>query len=158
MVQSKIIGVPATQELINQMKGRLRQADRQEIRASHNINPDRALELSFQSSERAYVGLLEGLPMIAFGVVRPSLLSRIGVIWMLSTPEIEANLSRFSLGKRCIRYVADLLRDFDEIGNYIDIRNKISLKWLQWIGFTIEPPEPYGIYNMLFSKFYIRKK
>jgi len=50
--------VPATQELVDLLKGRLREADIKEVFAASGEDADRALQLGFQLSEFCYIGLL----------------------------------------------------------------------------------------------------
>lgn len=157
MAIHRIMGVPATQELINKMKGKIRESDKQEVWAASHRDIDDTLDLSFKASELCFVGLFDDIPMIAFGVVRPFLLSRKGIIWMLGTDCLEKKLSKISLALRCRQYIEKMFQSFDELTNYVDIRNKISINWLEWMLFTLEEPVPYGPDNMLFKKFYMRK-
>lgn len=149
--------VPATQELVNAMKGKIRKSDKQEVWAASHMDINEALDLSFRSSETAVVKLFNGIPVAVSGVTRPYLLSNNGIIWMLATEDFENKTVQISAGRKCRVFVEEMLQSFKELYNYIDVRNTVTLKWLKWIGAEFDEPKPYGPDNMLFRKFYIRR-
>lgn len=156
-INSRIKGIPATQELIDSLKGHIRKADKEEVWASSHEDINMALDLSFRAAEVCFIGLLDDNPMIAFGVVRPFLLSANGIIWMLATDDIEKRISKTALARRCREYISTMLQSFDLLYNFVDVRNTVTVKWLEWIGAEFDEPKPYGPDNMLFRKFYIRR-
>ena len=52
------------------------------------------------------------------------------------------------------REIVYLSEDFSIIENYCDARNKVTLKWLKWLGFIVHDAKPYGVYNLPFHYFY----
>lgn len=42
-----------------------------------------------------------------------------------------------------------------DLVNYVDARNIATVKWLQWLGFTIDESEPYGLKGELFHRFWL---
>lgn len=149
--------IPATQELINSMKGRIRKSDINEVWASSHMDIDEALDLSFRASENSVVKLFDDKVEMAAGVVRPFLLSSSGIIWMLATDAAENKSIKISIIRTCKKYINEMLQGFNELTNFVDVRNTTSINWLKWCGFTLEEPKPYGPENMLFRKFYIRR-
>lgn len=153
--QTKVI--PATQVLINAMKGRIRKSDQEEVWAASHMDIDEALDLSYRSSETAVVKLFNDIPVAVSGVTRPFLLSSSGIIWMLATEEFENKVVQISAGRKCRIFINEMLESFDILYNFVDFRNTISIKWLEWIGAEFEDAKPYGPDNMLFRKFHIRR-
>ena len=43
------------------------------------------------------------------------------------------------------------------IGNWVYHKNKLSIKWLKHLGFTVEGPQPYGHAGALFCQFWRAK-
>jgi len=149
--------LPATQELVNAMKGRIRKSDQEEVWAASHMDIDEALDLSFKSSETAVVKFFKGVPVAISGVTRPFLLSNNGIIWMLATEEFENKIVQISAGRKCRVFVREMLKSFTLLYNFVDVRNTVTVKWLEWIGSEFDQPKPYGPDNMLFRKFYIRR-
>lgn len=91
---------------------------------------------------------------MVFGIVRPSLLSTKGLVWLIGAPEVEdAGLAILKVSRRFVREMA---KGFDFIENWVDARNTVSINWLRWCGFTVEEPKPYGVAQLPFHHFYYR--
>lgn len=143
-----------SQDYVDQMKRRLRQSDELEVGAACGQTADWGLQRSYEMSEAAWVGLIDGVPACAFGVVRTSLLSSVGVPWLLATPEFEEQgLEIVRLSKT----YSNLMRGkFRLLMNYVDARQEKSIRWLRWLGFTLEEATPYGLLQMPFHKFHMK--
>lgn len=134
---------------------RLRRADREEVWASAHLSGESALILSLLLSAPglAWAGRIDGEIAALFGVARPSLLSDEGRPWLLASPLMERHpvpVLRYSQ-----RYLALARAPFTHLCNYVDARNHVSRRWLAWLGFTLEPPEPYGAVGLPFHKFHM---
>lgn len=148
----KVKVVPATQELIDQLKGRLREADEREAWAMAQVSADIGMQLSYDRALLCWVALLDDVPFLVFGVSRKSLLSDTGTPWMLATDQItEASMAVLKLSKY---YINTMLNIFERLEHYVDARNEISKNWLKWCGFTLCDPEPIGPGRYMFHKFY----
>lgn len=143
--------VPTTPEHVAYVAERMRQADVDEVRASANLGPLEALEVSVRVSDPALTGLLDGEPVCIFGVASRSLLSDAGVPWMLGTGGVERHAAGFL--RRSRKVVAGWLDRFDTLENFVDSRNTKSIAWLRWLGFTIHPPQPHGPFKVPFHHF-----
>jgi len=142
--------VRATYSHAGQIAKDLRQVDRQEIWASHHETPEDALPRAISRSQMAWTILWDNQPAAMFGVAPATALSDVGVIWLLGTPLLEkfsTPFLRFSKHK-----VKEIRRHFSRLVNHVDARNAVSLEWVRWLGFTVHPPEPYGIEMMPFCK------
>ena len=110
----------------------LRQEDIDEIKANSNTNPYHALYTGVQYSHLPLTVMEDDRPVMIMGVIPHG--KKLGMIWLLSSPEIE-NISIPFL--RNCRGVLDLYhKSFPVLYNYIDARNLVHLKWLRWLGFN----------------------
>lgn len=147
----------ATQELIDKMKGKMREQDETECRACSGDSADHSLQYGFETSELCWVMLYDDEPVVCFGCGSYTpLFKDIGVPWALATNLIEderrAKLAWARIGKN---YVSKMLDRFYYLENYVDARNTKSLNWLNWCGFTVaSEPQPYGVSGLPFYKFY----
>jgi len=135
----------------------LRPGDLAEIRAEGFAGAREAIEASVAvSSLRCLAMMEEGRPIAICGVAG-TILSRVGRPWMLGTlaldrPGAQRALLAFS------RLVAGLMRDrYDHLENYVDARYAEAVRWVEWMGFTIEPPVPFGINGELFHRFWWKR-
>ena len=148
--------VQATEAHVENLKGRLRESDIQEIRASSGRNPDFSLEMSWRLSPLCWAAEKQdkqGTRTISiFGASRISLLSEKGIPWMLGSEEL--NGAGLEVGRCSRQYVLEMKRHFRLLENYIDARQKRSIRWLQWCGFHVEPAEPYGVLGLPFHRFW----
>lgn len=86
-----------------------------------------------------------------FGINKSTITSVEAVIWMLSTDLIHKIGFKFI---RHSKHVVDvLMSDKTKLYNYVWDGNKVSIKWLQWLGFEISEPKPYGISGAPFRYF-----
>lgn len=133
----------------------LRLADQQELKASRgqDVSFYRTLTEAVQVSTRTWVMLgKDANPSAVFGVAPVSLLHRIGSPWLLGTDALFEQARTLVVRGRW--YVARMKELYPEgLHNYVDARNTLSVKWLKRVGFTIHPPEPYGVEGLPFHLF-----
>jgi hypothetical protein len=149
--------VAAHKDHVDWISKNMRKADVEEVAAAGGKGPVRALSGSLERSAVAWTGMIDDRPVCMFGVSPIDILGGIGSPWLLGTDEIErCAVSFLRLNKR---YVAQMLDLFPHLVNFVDARNKLSIKWLKWLGFRFDPePVPYGIWDMDFYKFEMMKK
>jgi len=129
----------------------VREADAAEIWASHHLHALEAIEDGLRTSVLARTGLVDGEPVCVFGVCPSSLLTGAGSPWMLATPLLHTVDRAFI---RLSRRVVDAMQSFfAELSNYVDARNLHAVRWLEWLGFHVEPAVPYGIEQLPFHRF-----
>ncbi len=146
--------VVATAEHVAELAETMRQADRDEIRAASMQEPLAALTNGLRASTHAWAGLLDGEVACIFGVAPISLMGGNGSVWLLGSDLIDQHPKHFL--RRCRRQLAVMARGYSLLQNYVDDRNKKSIAWLEWLGFTIEEPVPHGIAGLPFRHFYLR--
>lgn len=146
--------VPSEASMVAHVAANLRQADIEEIWAFYGRCPKAAVMESFQKSHMAWTGLLDGEPVITFGCCTDDLLGSNGVPWLVGTPKLEqvpltfAKLSRPFLNVMMDHHV--------RLTNHVDVRNGLAIRWLRWLGFTLDPAEPAGPFGLPFHHFWMR--
>lgn len=148
---------------------RLRAADVEEIRAATGLDPIEALRRSYGFSTHAWavrdiggrtIGgrtiagqTVAGQTIAIWGVGPLSLVEGRGCPWLLAADAFEA------LGRDIARLSRPLLatmRDhYPRLENRVDARHAHAVRWLSWLGFTIEPAAPWGVENRPFHRFWI---
>lgn len=129
---------------------RVRAADREELQAL-SLTPEKALRQSFRLSHLAWTGLIDGVPVCMYGVVKASLLGRVGRPWMVGTYLLDKHQLVFL--RRCRFSLKTMQMCFSKLENHIDARNTRAIQWLKWLGFSFSEPEPLGPLNMPFIRF-----
>lgn len=142
--------VPALRDHARALAPRLRDADREEVKAQSGLAPGAAL-LASVAMGNATAALEDGVVIALFGCPRWSVLGEGGVPWMLGCNrvlEIPTVVLRHNK-----RFVEQWRSEFAYLSNHVDARNEVSIRWLRWLGFTIHDPAPHGPYGMAFHKF-----
>lgn len=146
---------PAAASDIESMKGRFRRADIDELWAAAHKTPEECLEEGMVSSPLCWTGTVEGLPVAMFGASPACLIGGIGVPWMVGTNEL-ASCARPMI--EMARPVVDrMLMTFGHLVNYVDARNDKAIRWLKHLGFEFKGAEPYGLENLPFFRFEMRR-
>lgn len=144
--------LPVTGKHVKHVAARMRPCDVAEIWASSRSLPRAALERGVRTSVLAWTGMVEREPVCIFGVSPASLLSGVGVPWMLATPRLlRAERPFLRLSRPTIEAMQAL---FPHLENRVDNRNVAAHRWLEWLGFTLEAPEPHGPDGVLFRRFW----
>ncbi len=124
----------------------IRQPDIDEL-AALGVTPEQCLRHGLQVSQEVFTIFLHGKPAGMFGIVpHPNLTT---VPWAVFTTQIDAHPLPFLRASR--RYIESLP---DYLENWVDARNTLTIKWLTWLGFTIEEPEAVGLHGELFHRFW----
>jgi hypothetical protein len=132
----------------------LRAADVAEIQAASGLDSAEGLVRSFNLSTHVWaVRDATGRPIALWGVGPLSLVEGRGCPWLLAADAFEA------LGPDIVRLSRPLLaamRDlYPRLENHVDARHRKAVRWLSWLGFTIEPAMPWGVEGRPFHRFWI---
>lgn len=125
----------------------LRKADLQEIEAASGADPVDVLRVSAERSAPACT-IIDNEGNIAgmFGCVPD------GTVWLLGADALIQPPLRRQFLRECRRYVDAL--PYPLLHNYVDERNTVHIRWLQWMGFTfIGEPILLGPNQVSFRKF-----
>lgn len=140
--------IPANINHVEHLHQRLTKETVQELWAVNRLLPRDALIEGLTKSYAPKVGMYNGLPVCMYGVIHLTLLSRIGIPWMLASDYFynlvsQTKHARFFL-KGSKEYIKQIKSENALLISYVDKRNKKSLKWLKWLGFEIGPEQFYG--------------
>ena len=130
---------------------RLRKADRDEIFAMEGIDPKLAVAYSIACASPGWAAELDGRTEAVFGVGTLDG-GRIGRPWLVGTDEVEKHPVAFYRLSRGI--IDEMKARYAVLENWVDARNKLSIRWLAWAGFHIEPAANVGYENMPFHRFW----
>lgn len=122
---------PATLADCEFLAPRLRQADLAEIQAASGLPPLVALHKSLQFSSEAYAAEDSAGAFALFGAA-PSGLRNIGIVWMLGSDRLLKN--RFQFLRESRLWLAQMHRTYRVLHNFVDLRNDVHIKWLEWVG------------------------
>lgn len=133
---------------------RLRQADRDEIKASHMIEPVEALKLGLKKSDFCLTAFADNEPVLMWGIKREGYIPNVGVPWMLATERLEDPKVARRFLRMCRNALMEFFEDYDILMNYVDTRNEVSIRWLKYMGFHVdENPMECGVLKKPFHKF-----
>ena len=107
-------------------------------------------------STKAYAGIINDEVVTIFGVASGSLLTGLGVPWLVGTDLLEQHQKTFL--RRCKPILKQMLGQYPTLMNYVDERNHIAKAWLHWLGFQIEEAKPAGLLQLPFHRFTLRAK
>lgn len=144
----------ATQADVDYVADNMREDDVREVYAAAMLTPRKAVDISIERTDVPMVGEVDGVPFVLFGVSYPYALADYGMPWLLATPAIEAHAVPF------LRHSAGVVREmkarYDHLENWVDARNRLSIRWLRWCGFTVDPATPFGALKRPFHRFHAR--
>jgi hypothetical protein len=127
---------------LDQLTPKLRKDDLDEIEAMGATSPERALRDSLSLSTHGYAILSSRVGVIAMFGAAPSPLPGVGIVWMLGSDDIQTEA--LGIARRTRRYFDELNKPYPVLWNYIDDRNKVSMRWLEWGGFKLLRETRFG--------------
>jgi hypothetical protein len=133
----------ARPEHIPAVAAHMREADRREVWAYRRHTPEEALRFSLSRSLFARTALVDDRPVLMYGVGAPTLLGSVGSPWLLATDAVyEVMFSFLKYSRVVVRHMQSL---FPRLENHVHADNVLSVRWLQWCGFSIDDtPEAYN--------------
>lgn len=140
--------IKATLDHIKQISPFIREADKKEVFASSGLEIEKALEQSISVDGYHYAGFIDEKLICIFGIGR---IGNIGVPYLIGTDEIEKHKRVVAIHSK--GFIDKYKREFDYMVNFVDARNKLAIKWLEWLGFTIHEAQNFGFLNLPFHKF-----
>lgn len=153
MLQGYRIGLAADRDA-QAFASRLRAADVEEIRAGSGQSPERALRRSLALSTHAWSAYdTDGRPLAVWGVGPRGLIVGEGCPWLMATDAFDA-LPKRMVARMSRRLFTDVLALYPRLQNHVDARHTTAVRWLRWLGFTLEPPAAWGIERRLFHRFW----
>lgn len=117
----------------------LRDGDAAEI-AAFGLTPEQALRRSLERAVWAETYLIDGEPAAIVGLGLSSFVGGHGVPWLLTGPACERHKKRFLIESQ--RQVRRMLDQVSPLINYVAADYVRALRWLSWLGFTLDAPAP----------------
>lgn len=148
--------VPAHVDHIDAIVSDVRQADIDELEASSGSTPEQALERGIKGSSWAVTVLYNGKPVAIAGLIVVNLLCGFGSPWMVATHAVEENPRPFLRLSR--QYVAKMADQCPLLINFVDDRNSVAIRYLEWLGFSMANPQPFGKSGLPFRRFEMRSQ
>lgn len=144
-----------TYEHIDNLAPRVAEADLLEVSLSCGLPIRQALIESMESSEYCWAFEDdEGSCLGVFGYACPFGDDEIGVPWLIASDDLRARAVEFY--KLSVAWVDVMSVSCPKLLiNYVHADNKRAIRWLTRLGFTVEEtPEPFGVAQAPFRKFY----
>lgn len=126
-----------------------RQADREEMLACASATVAECLCVGLGQGLRAWVIESDGLALAAVGDTIAGI--GIGVPWMVTTDHIGTDPRGFLRASKAV--LVEMFQRHHQLINYVDARNVAAIRWLAWLGFTIDEAVPYGVKGLPFRRF-----
>lgn len=150
-----VVHSPATIEQALSMMGRIRQADLLEHDAAVGGSIEDSLRTGLNISTQTWAGEVDGKVICICGVAPVQTMPESGAVWLISSEEMEqAPIQFLRLSKQVLRKMLGL---YPHLFNFADVRNTRALRWLQWLGFSIHEPIPFGAQQLPFHLFEMRR-
>lgn len=135
-----------------------RPADVAELWASSRTTPAEAMRRGMAASGDCYTGLFDDVPVCMFGAAPLSILGGQAAAWMIGSAALDRLRVQKALLVLSFPVVDYLSQQYPALlYNFVDARNTTAIRWLRWLGFRFDPPIPYGVDQIPFLPFYIRR-
>jgi hypothetical protein len=127
----------------------------QELLEGFGQTPEQVMRTGMQYSIETWTAFAENreggqprrFPIAMYGVGRMGGSSTAVLVWCVPTVHIKRY--GFSVAKASRRVVWHLVRQFDELVNFVDTRDGTDMKWLKWLGARFgEGVPPYRWFSM----------
>lgn len=143
---------PSCLEDINRLAPDVRQADRDEIMASHGLEPLPAIAFCMGSSEECNTMIDDNKDIIGiFGVAN---FKNIGVPWMLSSERIYQKKIARQFLIQSKQWIDSTMLRYSVLTNYVSQENTKAIKWLKYLGFSfVRLDEQHGVGKKPFYEF-----
>jgi len=126
--------VPTTYEHCLYVAKHMRPGDKAECTASSGDTPLDALWEGANKSAKVFTGIHDGDPFAIFGVVSGT--CGTGYVWLLGTPRISKVARSFHRASK--RWLRELEKGYALVGNAVDERNTVHVRWLKALGFEVK--------------------
>lgn len=135
--------VPATQAHADELARTMRQRDVDEAWAMARLSAAEALRTSIAATPQTLAGFADGRLLCLFGIAPVNILAGTACPWMLST-DLMVQHGRGVL-LRNIQILGEAKKNWRMLHNLVDVRNKVSIRWFEWLGFTVLRDHPIHV-------------
>lgn len=128
----------------------MRDADKKEVFATSGEDPVTALHNSVEASLMTWLFFGDDEPLCIAGVSQMT--ESIGVPWLLCANNIRDVPNHIFM--ECSRaLMEEWSQHFAVLTNYVDVRNTVSERWLQKLGFEKKETVPFGFLQLPFTRY-----
>lgn len=92
----------------------------------------RSLEAMTGIGSDLWIGLINEVPVCAWGLVPPSLISDRAYLWLYVTEGVDEH--KFIFVRWSQRIMADLRKRYPMIYGVCEVDNKRAIRWMKWLG------------------------
>lgn len=131
---SKLTFVPAKAAHIRAIAGKMRDIDVATSLASGDASALAGLTRTFRKSSMRITALLDGVPVIMFGVEDINVLGGVGAPWIVPTFDADACTVAFVRFSR--PWFSQLSARYSILRGVADRENHRAIRWLSWLGFS----------------------
>ena len=96
----------------------------------------------------------EGLICI-FGIGSGTLMDDKGYPWFIATTRLMQHKKSFLVGTKTV--LAEWLKRYPTLMNYVQVKYTSALRWLRWAGFTVHSSKPIGVDGQLIHEVVLRR-
>lgn len=117
------------------------------------------IEMAMYSFNKSFVSMTiehNGIPVAMFGIMAKNLMDDSGILWLLTTDGIN-DIGRIFV-RNSKKWIQDMFEFYPLLQGLVDLRNTVSVRWLNYLGCEWGITIPYGIDKMPFKYFSFRKK
>lgn len=132
--------VPATVEHIPALVADMRPADIAEMNALGYKDMEQCYRHSLEISDEAFTGMLDGEPVVMFGVSTASIMANTARPWLLGTSRLDQKAVAMIFLRRCHNYLSIWMNTYNHLYNCVHAPNKKAIQWLSWLGFEFGSP------------------
>lgn len=143
--------LPAKPEDVLELSACVRSADRLEAEALGVTSVEEALMAGLRCSSHAWTGRANGEIVCLFGAALRSQLLQTGSVWLIGSICLERYARPFL--RHSLPYLTIMLESYRYLSNYVDVRNRKTIRWLDWLGAEFEGTEYLGPRRLPFRRF-----
>ena len=121
---------------VNAIAASLRSADAQELRSASGLGADEALRRSVEGSDKLWLLWAGAKPVFVCGVAGLPTIPEVGIVWGVGANAIEHHPKAFT--RACMKITAEMHKTFPVLMNWVDERNTVHVKWLEWMGYEMK--------------------
>lgn len=92
----------------------------------------RSLQMMTGVGSDVWIGLMDDVPVCAWGLVPPSMISDRAYLWLYATPKIDEH--KFIFIRWSQRVVEDLRKRYDTIFGVCEAENARAIRWVRLLG------------------------
>lgn len=130
---------------------KMRKQDAQEVWHSDGMSPLEALEMSYDAAEECNTIIDDDGEVIGIFGVSPAGGKRIGSPFLLASDKLPTVAKEFIPQSK--EWIEKIHENYDLLFNYVHADNKISMRWLRWLGFNFIQKLEYGVNPSHFYEF-----